>query len=96
MSSPEITSESTWGEWAPGSEGNSGARGFSDATVPNVAAVTDVLDHLTRRSTFDAVDRFRRSIILAESNVAYGRFDEEDAAERREIEGTIGDGLDDE
>jgi hypothetical protein len=44
-----------------------------------------------------AVDQFRRSLILAETNVAYGRFRAagEDDGELREWEGTLADGLDD-
>ena len=38
-----------------------------------------------------AVDHFRRSLILAESNIAFARQDGLD--ELAEIEGTLGDGL---
>jgi hypothetical protein len=47
-----------------------------------------------------AVDQFRRSLILAETNVAYGRMaaeegDDDFAGELRELDGTLADGLDD-
>lgn len=43
-----------------------------------------------------AVDQFRRSLILAETNVAYGRLDAAaDDDELRDLEGTLADGLDD-
>jgi hypothetical protein len=45
-----------------------------------------------------AVDQFRRSLILAETNVAYGRLraeaPEEFEAELRELDGVLADGLD--
>ena len=45
-----------------------------------------------------AVDQFRRSLILAETNVAYGRLraeaPEELNAELRELDGVLSDGLD--
>ncbi len=45
-----------------------------------------------------AVDQFRRSLILAETNVAYGRLRAEAPegleAELHELDGVLGDGLD--
>jgi hypothetical protein len=45
-----------------------------------------------------AVDQFRRSLILAETNVAYGRMraeaPEEIDAELRELDGVLADGFD--
>lgn len=45
-----------------------------------------------------AVDQFRRSLILAETNVAYGRLraeaPEEFEAELHELDGVLADGLD--
>jgi predicted transcriptional regulator len=45
-----------------------------------------------------AVDQFRRSLILAETNVAYGRLraeaPDELGAELRELDGALADGLD--
>lgn len=61
------------------------------------------LEHQTGEGTQEllarAVDQFRRSLILAETNAAYGRMkanpDDEFAAELAEWDGTLADGLDD-
>jgi hypothetical protein len=49
-----------------------------------------------------AIDQFRRSLVLAETNVAYAALRQDEAQwaeveeERREWEGTLADGLDEE
>ena len=42
-----------------------------------------------------AVDQFRRSLILAQTNAAYGRLGAGAADELAELDGTLADGLED-
>jgi len=42
-----------------------------------------------------AVDQFRRSLILAQTNAAYGRLGADGADELAELDGTLADGLED-